>query len=295
MPTKIEKDSVTGTETTGHEWDGLKELNTPLPKWWVYTWLVTIVWGAIWCFLYPSFPIPFTGTYWHGVLGASTRANVERDVRVVSAQRAGVMDRVAKLSFEQIRADPELLEAAMTSGHITFANNCQACHGAGGAGAVGYPSLAAGAWIWGGKVTDIQTTLLHGVRSGDPAARGIAMPRFGADGILKPVEIEQLADYVVATFYGTPRADAPASDVKAGAALYATNCAACHGETGKGNRILGAPMLASKVHLYGNTRAVVVQQITAPKLGVMPAWNTRLDAATIKSVALYVHDLGGGE
>lgn len=293
MSTNIEKDSVTGTDTTGHDWDGLKELNTPLPKWWLYTWLVTIVWGVIWCFLYPSVPLPFTGTYWHGVLGASTRAGVERDVRQVAAQRAGVMDRVASQPYDKIRADPELREAALTAGRITFANNCQACHGAGGAGAIGYPALAAGAWIWGGKVSDIEKTVAHGIRNGEPQARGTIMPRFG-DGILKSAEIEQVADYVM-TFYGNPRAGVKAEDVAAGAALFATNCAACHGVAGEGNRLLGAPRLASKVHLYGGSRAQVVQQVSYPRLGAMPAWNTRLDPATIKAVTLYVHDLGGGE
>jgi cytochrome c oxidase cbb3-type subunit 3 len=293
MPTKIEKDSVTGTDTTGHEWDGLRELNTPLPKWWLYTWLVTIVWGVIWCFLYPSVPLPFTGTYWHGVLGASTRATVERDVRAVAAQRSGVMDRVASQPYDRIRADPELLEAAMTAGRITFANNCQACHGAGGAGAVGYPALAAGAWIWGGTLSDIETTVTHGIRNGGANARATMMPRFG-DGILKPAEIEQVADYVM-TFYGSPRPDVTPADVAAGAELFATNCAACHGVAGEGNRSLGAPKLASKVHLYGGSRATVVQQIGNPRMGVMPAWNTRLDPATVKAVTLYVHDLGGGE
>jgi cytochrome c oxidase cbb3-type subunit 3 len=97
------------------------------------------------------------------------------------------------------------------------------------------------------------------------------------------------------TFYQTPRKDATDADVKAGAAIFAENCVACHGEAGKGNRDVGAPALASRVHLYGSTREQVVAQITQPRLGVMPAWNQRLDAATIKSLALYVHDLGGGE
>jgi cytochrome c oxidase cbb3-type subunit 3 len=293
MPTKIEKDSVTGTETTGHEWDGLRELNTPLPKWWLYTWFVCIAFAGVWCFLYPSFPIPFTGTYWHGVLGASTRAGVERDLRAVAAQRAGVMDRVASQPYDKIRADPELMEAAMTAGRITFANNCQACHGAGGAGAVGYPALAAGAWIWGGKLSDIEHSITVGARNGSPSAHATIMPKFG-DGILKPAEIEQVADYVM-TFYGNPRAGVAEADVAAGGALFATNCAACHGTKGEGNRLLGAPRLASKVHLYGSSRAIVVQQMNNPRLGAMPAWGPRLDKATIKSVALYVHDLGGGE
>jgi len=289
VPTKIEKDVVTGRETTGHEWDGLKELNTPLPRWWVYVLYATIAWAAVLLVLYPS--VPWVTGYFHGVLGYSQRAAVDADVQAVAAQRAGTMDRIKVLSFADIRKDPRLMAAAETAGRIAFANNCQPCHGAGGGGQPGYPALAAGAWIWGGTLDAIEQTITHGVRSGDSDARDSRMPRFGADGTLKPAEIQQVADYVV-TLYGRGEAG---KDVSAGKQLFADNCAVCHGEAGQGNREVGAPRLASRVHLYGDERATVVAQVTAPRQGVMPNWNTRLDAATIKSLALYVHSLGGGE
>jgi cytochrome c oxidase cbb3-type subunit III len=289
VPTKIEKDIVTGQETTAHEWDGLRELNTPLPKWWVYTLYATVVWAVVWCVLYPSVPW-FTG-YFHGVLGYSQRAAVNADVQAVVAQRAATMDRIAALSFDEIRKDPQLMAAAATAGRIAFANNCQPCHAAGGGGQPGYPALAAGAWIWGGTLDAIQQTITHGIRSGDPDAREAQMPRFGADGILKPAEIQQVADYVMKLF---GHGDA-GKDVTAGQKIFAENCAICHGDAGQGDREKGAPRLASQVHLYGNDRATVVAQITTPRMGVMPAWNTRVDPATIKALALYVHSLGGGE
>ena len=199
MPTKIEKDIVTGRDTTGHEWDGLKELNTPLPKWWVYVLYATIVWAAVWFVLYPSVP-GITG-YFPGVLGYSQRTAVMDDVRAVAAQRAVTMDRIKALSFADIRKDPQLMAAAGTAGRIAFANNCQPCHGAGGGGQTGYPALAAGAWIWGGSLNEIYQTITYGIRSGDDKAREGQMPRFGVDGILKPAEIQQVADYVM-TLYG---------------------------------------------------------------------------------------------
>ena len=289
MPTKIEKDVVTGTDTTGHEWDGLKELNTPLPKWWVYILYATIAWSAVWFVLYPSVP-GITG-YFHGILGYSQRAAVDDAVRAVAAQRAVTMDKIKALSFADIRKDPELVAAADTAGRIAFANNCQPCHGGGGGGQPGYPALAAGAWIWGGTLEAIQQTIIYGIRSGDEKARDSQMPRFGVDGILKPEQIQQIADYVM-TLYGNV---GPGTDVSAGKQLFADNCAVCHGDAGQGDREKGAPRLASRVHLYGNDRATVVTQITSPRMGVMPAWHTRLDEATIKSLALYVHSLGGGE
>lgn len=289
MPTKVEKDSVTGQMTTGHEWDGLRELNRPLPKWWLYVLYATIVFAVVYCVLYPSVPY-FTG-YFHGTLGYSTRVKVDADVAAVAKQRSAYMDQIKVLSFDAIRKDPQLLAAAETAGRITFANNCQPCHGAGGGGNPGYPALAAGNWLWGGTLADIQQTVTFGIRSGLDTARQSQMPKFGVDGILKPDEIQSVADYVM-TLFGQP---IPGRDVSKGKQLFADNCAVCHGEAGQGNRDVGAPKLAAQTHLIAQDRDGVVAQVTNPHMGVMPNWNLRLDTATIKSVALYVHSLGGGE
>jgi cytochrome c oxidase cbb3-type subunit 3 len=287
VPTKIEKDDVTGHMTTGHEWDGLQELNRPLPKWWVYVFAATVVWSLGYFVLYPSIP-GLTG-YWHGMIGYYQRDKVDADVADVAKQRAGVMDKIKALSFADIRKDPNLLAVAQIAGKITFAENCQPCHGAGGGGNPGYPALAAGNWLWGGTLDDIQQTITHGIRSPDPDARNSAMPKFGGDGILKPAEIQAVADYVM-TLYGK------AGDANgAGKKLYAENCVACHGEKGEGKREVGAPKLASKAHLVAFDREGVVAQISNPHMGVMPNWSARLGEAKIKAVTLYVHGLGGGE
>ena len=290
MPTKIEKDLISGQDTTGHEWDGVKELNTPVPKWWLYVFFACIAFAFGEMLLYPS--VPYGPGYFHGLLGYSQRKAVDADVAKVVALRKVSMDKIAALSFDQIKADPALLEVALTSGRITFAENCQPCHGAGGGGNPGYPALAAGAWLWGGSLDEIQQTVTHGIRSADPDARQSAMPRFGLDSVLKPAEIDAVADDVWATYYGYPTTG---QDLSAGAKIFADNCAACHGDHGQGNRDMGAPKLASHIHLYGNTRATIVGQVTAPHMGIMPNWGARLSPATIKSVTLYVHALGGGE
>jgi cytochrome c oxidase cbb3-type subunit 3 len=210
---------------------------------------------------------------------------------VLADQRALVLDKVVATPIAQVRNDPKLMAVAETAGRIAFANNCQPCHGAGGEGRPGFPVLASDNWLWGGTLEDIQQTITHGIRSGDPDARVSQMPRFGVDGVLKPDEIAAVTDYVM-TLYGSPVAGA---DTSKGQALFADNCVACHGDKGQGNREVGAPPLKSQVHLYGNTRAAVLAQVTNPRQGVMPNWNARLDPATIKSLALYVHALGGGE
>jgi cytochrome c oxidase cbb3-type subunit 3 len=289
MVDKVEKDPVSGTETTGHEWDGLRELNTPLPKWWLYTWYACIAWALGIFVLYPS--IPGLHSYWHGLLGYSTRRVAMAEWHDMQAKHGPAMQQISSQPIDAVAHDPRLLETALQAGRITFANNCQPCHGQNGAGRVGYPALGDDVWIWGGKLTDIQSTITHGVRAGDPDSRQSAMPNFGTDGILKPAEIGQVADYV-GTWWGVTPAG---TDTSAGAKLFADNCAACHGDHGQGNRDFGAPPLNARVHLYGATRAAIVAQVTHPRQGVMPNWNARLDLATIKSVALYVHALGGGE
>ena len=290
MPTKIEKDSVSGQNTTGHEWDGLKELNTPLPKWWLYTFAATVVWAVVWCVLYPS--VPGVTGYFHGVLGYTQRSAVAAEVKALAVQRAAYMDKIAAMPIAAVRGDARLEEMALTAGRIAFANNCQPCHGAGGAGQVGYPSLADDVWLWGGKLEDIEQTITHGIRSGDPDARTSQMPKFGAaDGVLKPDEVNAVADYVL-TLFGK---GADGVDVTPGKKIFAENCARCHGDAGQGNREFGGPPLKSAIHLHGDTRAMILEQLNNPRMGVMPNWNARLDPATIKSLALYVHSLGGGE
>lgn len=293
MPTKIEKDDVTGRETTGHEWDGLRELNTPLPKWWIYVFAATVVWAMGYFVLYPS--IPYGSGYFKGVLGYSTRQEAMEGWKAMQGRHAAAMGRIAAAPLEEVRKDPELLATAMTAGRVAFANNCQPCHGPGGEGRVGYPALGDDVWLWGGKPDDVLQTVAHGIRSGDPEARMSAMPNFGADGVLTRAQIEEVADYVSVLFGGAAAKSVAGRDTAPGQAIYAENCAACHGEKGQGNRDMGAPPLASTVHLYGSDRASIVAQVTRPRHGVMPAWTGKLDAATLKSVTLYVHSLGGGE
>ncbi|HLY54582.1 MAG TPA: cytochrome-c oxidase, cbb3-type subunit III [Stellaceae bacterium] len=288
MPTKTEKDALTGKETTGHDWDGVRELNTPLPKWWLYTWLATILWAIVIFVLYPA--IPLGATHTAGALGYTTRDDVEAQLKALQAQRAPIFDKIRDESLADIQKDPDLLAVALIAGKSAFANNCAPCHGPSGSGRVGYPNLADDVWLWGGTLDEIHETISHGARSADPKAHVSDMPHFGADKILKPAEIDQVADYVWSLYGGRP-----ASSTEAGAKLFADNCALCHGDKAQGNPEVGAPPLASAIHLYGNDRDTIVRQVTLPREGVMPAWSGRLDETTIKSLTLYVHSLGGGQ
>lgn len=284
-------DHITGTATTGHEWDGIKELNTPLPKWWVNIFYATIIWAVGYYVAYPSWP--GISSHLKGVLGYSSRAEVAADLEDLKALRAKAAADLAKAEVTQIKADPKMLALALAQGKAAFGDNCAPCHGTGGAGAKGYPNLNDDDWLWGGKLTDIYATLQHGVRStNDADTRISAMPAFGKDGILKKEEIRSVANYVVSLSGGKPEASA---DLKAGAKLFGDNCASCHGDKGAGNLELGAPNLTDQIWLYGGKVDDVVESVTNSRSGVMPAWAGRLDATTIKSLAVYVHSLGGGK
>ncbi len=288
MPTRNEKDTGRTVETTGHEWDGIEEYNNPLPKWWLYVFYATIVWSIGYYFIYPAWP-SLSG-YTKGLAGFSQRVELENHLAEVRAGRADTFDRLASMDLAAIQADPDLRSFATTGGRAAFADNCVPCHGQGGGGRVGYPSLADDSWIWGGTLEDIHVTLLHGIRFDDPNTRMSQMPVFG-DGILARPEILDLAQHVLAL---TDRATDPAAATR-GAKLFADNCAACHGAAGAGDRTLGAPALNDGIWLYGSSLEAVAAQVSRPRHGVMPAWAGRLDPATVKMLAIYVHGLGGGE
>jgi cytochrome c oxidase cbb3-type subunit 3 len=289
MATERDTDALTGRETTGHEWDGIKELNTPLPKWWLYVLYATILWSLVYVVLYPA--IPWFSGHSKGILGWSQRVEFSERMAAVRTEQAKFEQRILAASLDEIRGDPELLAFALAGGRSAFADNCAPCHGPGGGGRKGFPSLADDVWLWGGTLDAIDQTIRYGIRSAHDETRQSAMPAFGVDGILGREQIDDVAEYVLSL---SGRAGDPGA-AERGQALFADQCVACHGETGEGNPELGAPALKGQDWLYGNTKLDIVGQVTKPKHGVMPAWTGRLDPATIKMLAIYVHSLGGGQ
>lgn len=289
MATERETDSLTGRETTGHEWDGIKELNTPLPKWWLYVLYATILWSLVYVVLYPA--IPWFSGHSKGVLGWSQRVEFSERMAAIRAEQAKFAQRILAASLDDIRGDPELLAIALAGGRSAFADNCAPCHGPGGAGRKGFPSLADDAWLWGGTLDAIDRTIQYGIRSAHDETRQSVMPAFGVDGILTREQIDDVGEHVVSL---TGRGADPGAAAR-GKAVFADQCIACHGEAGEGNPELGAPILTGRNWLYGGTKGDIVAQVTRPRLGVMPAWTGRLDPATIKMLAIYVHSLGGGQ
>jgi len=283
-------DEPTGTETVGHEWDGIEELDTPMPRWWLWTLYATIAWAVVYTVLYPAWPMISSATA--GTLGWSSRGQLEAEMKAEADRKRPVELALAQIPIERLPEDSKLLNAAVQGGAAAFKVNCVQCHGSGAAGTKGYPNLNDDDWLWGGDLKAIHKTLENGIRQpGDKQTRTSQMPAFGRDGILQPNEIQYLTRYV-RTLSG---AEKPGAASQRGAALFAVNCAACHGADGKGNRTLGAPNLTDKIWLYGGDRASIAETITNARYGIMPAWGKRLDPVTVKMLAAYVHSLGGGE
>ena len=290
MADHTEVDSVSGTTTTGHAWDGIKELNTPLPRWWVITFYITIIWAIGYWIVYPAWPTISSNTA--GLFGYSSRADVAVELANLEKIRGGKMAALATASLADIEKDPALLALARAKGKTVFGDNCAACHGTGATGSKGFPNLNDDDWLWGGSLEQIQQTLLYGVRSGHSKTHEGQMLAFGKDGMLKPAEIVTVANYV-RELAGLPTR--AGYDPKLGAKIFAENCVACHGDNAKGNPDVGAPNLTDKIWLYGSDEASMIETITNGRAGVMPAWEGRLDPVTIKAMAVYVHSLGGGK
>ncbi|QDL92701.1 cytochrome-c oxidase, cbb3-type subunit III [Paroceanicella profunda] len=283
-------DKPTGVMTTGHEWDGIRELNNPLPRWWLWTFYACILWALLYAIAYPAWPMISQAT--QGLLGHDQRVEVAEELAAADRDRDVYRTRIAAMDLTEISADPELSRFAMGSGAATFRTYCAQCHGAGAAGHPGYPNLLDDDWLWGGDLDAIRTTVTHGIRSPeDDDTRMGDMLAFGRDGLLEKPEIAAVVEFVLAQ---SGQEHDPAL-AETGATVFADNCASCHGEDGTGTRELGAPDLTDAIWLYGGDRATITATVTNGRSGMMPNWNARLSEEQIKEVAIYVHALGGGE
>lgn len=280
-------DEATGIETVGHSWDGIEELNNPLPRWWLWTLYATIVFSIGYVIAYPAFPMLSKAT--EGLWGWSSRGQLSAEMKAEETRRAGTLAALAATPITELPGKPELMRAAIEGGRAAFRVNCVQCHGSGAAGSIGYPNLRDDDWLWGGNLQEIEYTLLNGIRHpGNDATHQSLMPSFGQDGILPGADISAVTDHVLSL-----SGKAPAN--ARGAELFANNCATCHAPDGKGLRQFGAPNLSDAIWLYGGKREQIEASIYKARAGVMPAWNDKLDAVTIKMLAAYVHSLGGGE
>ena len=284
------KTSKVDPETTGHEWDGIQEFNNPLPRWWLWTFYLTIIWGVLYTIAYPAWPLVSGAT--QGLLGQDTRLDVAAEIQRYEDANAPIEEKLVAADLNAIATDPELVNYTQNAGGAVFRTWCAQCHGSGAAGAVGYPNLLDNDWLWGGTIEDIHATISHGIRNTtDPDARYSEMPKFGADELLEPAQIDQVVQYVL-QISGQEHDAGLATE---GAVVFAENCAACHMEDGTGDRAQGAPNLTDAIWLYGGDQAALTETVTNARFGVMPSWTERLSEADIRAVSAWVHSRGGGE
>ena len=278
--------------TTGHQWDGIEELNNPLPRWWLWTFYACVAWGVAYSIAMPAWPLINGAT--PGVLGKSTRADVAAEIARYNAANGPIETKLASVELTEIASDPELNDYAMNAGKAVFATWCAQCHGAGAQGnsRLGYPNLIDDDWLWGGTIEDIHFTITHGIRNTeDEDARLSQMPAFGRDELLEKAQINEVVQYV----QQISGQEFDATLANAGATVFADNCASCHADDGTGMRDLGAPNLTDAIWLYGGDTATLTETVTNARYGVMPHWKDRLTEAQIRAVATYVHGSGGGE
>lgn len=283
-----EIDKVSGVETTGHEWDGLKELNNPLPRWWLWVFLFTCIWSVWYWVEYPAWPTVEGHT--EGSLGYTQEKELAEKQGDIMKRKAAYLDRFEEASYPEILEDGELYAFATAGGAAAFKDNCATCHGTGGVGAKGYPNLNDDDWLWGGTLADIEETINYGIRFQHDETRLSQMPAFGRGGLLKKDEIEAVTDYVLSLSGGEKK-----QSFAMGERVYKEQCMTCHGEDGKGDQSVGAPNLTDRIWLYGGDRKTVYETIYYARAGVMPAWTNRLDKNTIRQLTVYLHQLGGGE
>ncbi|BBD98819.1 cytochrome-c oxidase, cbb3-type subunit III [Sphingobium amiense] len=283
-------DTATGTELKGHEWDGIRELDTPLPRWWLWTFYATILFAVAYTIAYPAWPMIHSAT--QGILGWSSRGALDKELAAREAQVAPIRKAIAETPIEALPGKPQLMQAAVEGGRAAFRVHCVQCHGSGAAGSKGYPNLNDDDWLWGGDLATIEQTIFDGVRNPDhTATRMSQMPAFGRDQLLTAAQVDDVVAYVRAI----SRQDRPGATAQRGARLFADNCAVCHGPTGHGSRELGAPNLTDGIWLYGGDPDTIRETVWNSRQGVMPRWGDKLDSATVRMLAAYVHSLGGGE
>jgi len=283
-----ERDPLTGHETTGHEWNGITELNTRVPRtvWWAIG--ITHVWALIYWILMPSWPL--VTTFYGGLLGANQQERVDEQLVEAQAARGDWATAMERMSIDEIRADPALMRVVVETAPALFGDNCAACHGENAAGGPGFPSLIDDDWLWGGEADTILETLRVGINSTHAETRVSQMLAFGRDGMLTRNEVRTVGAYV----RSLSGAEVPEDARKAGAVLFADNCASCHGENATGIAELGAPDLTDAIWIYGGDEARVFETIYGGRHGWMPAWEGRLGLAERKILTIYIQDRGEG-
>jgi len=279
------RDPHTGYLTTGHEWNGITELNTPVPRVVYFFLILTALFAVVYWILMPAWPLG--STYTKGLLGIDQRTSVAASLKQAALDRAAWTTRIDKASFAEIQSDPQLMAIVRQTGRTLFGDKCAVCHGRNAKGGKGFPNLTTSSWLWGGTPEAIAETIRVGINSAHPNSRSSQMPAFGRDGMLPRADIENVVAYVRSL---SNPGDAPPDRIAAGKKVFADNCVACHGESAQGNTDMGAPNLTDPFWIYGGDLDSVFTTVWGGRQGHMPTWEGRLSELDRKILTLYLLD-----
>ena len=284
-----ERDPHTGYLTTGHEWNGIKELNTPVPRIVYFFLIATALFSLGYWLLFPAFPLGWT--YTKGLLGVDQRTIVNEDLQRAAIDRESWAKRIEAERYQTIQADPALMKIVRQTGRTLFGDNCAACHGLSAKGSKGFPNLTTESSLWGGDPETIAETIRVGINSNHANTRVAQMLAFGRDQILPRADVENVVNYVQSLSEPTSGTQFPAAKLGAGRTIFAANCASCHSDDGKGKADLGAPDLTDRNWIYGGDPQSIFTTVWHGRQGHMPAWENRLGALERKILALYLVDM----
>lgn len=284
-----ERDPHTGYLTTGHEWNGIKELNTPVPRPVWFFLIATVLFSLGYWVLMPAWPLGVS--YTKGLLGIDQRTSVSESLKQAAQDRETWTRRVETEDYAAIRSDAQLMTIVRQAGRTLFGDNCAACHGHNARGGKGFPNLTTSSWLWGGSPEAIAETIRVGINSSHPNSRTGQMLAFGRDSVLPRAEIENVVSYVRSLSNAEAARQVPAENIAAGKKTFADNCASCHGDDGKGKVDMGAPDLTDSNWIYGGDAQTIFTTVWSGRQGHMPAWENRLSALDRKILTLYLTDL----
>ncbi len=258
-------------ETTGHNYDGIEEYDNPLPAWWYWLFVLSIIYALGYLAWYPglgSFP---------GIMGWTSAGELTAAQEASRLKYEPLFAKYSQLPIEELHLNP----AANKMGQRLFASNCSVCHGSTAAGGFGFPDLTDDIWRWGGAASDIEQTILNGRKAAMPAWKDI----------IDEKGIRDVAAFVLSL---TNRAADPGA-VERGKVVFGTYCFACHGPEGKGQAVMGAPDLTSGVWLYGNSRTRIEFSIKNGRNGEMPGFKHKLGESKVHILAGYIYGLSNRE
>ncbi len=284
-----ERDNHSGHMTTGHEWNGIKELNTRVPRI-VWACLIgSVIISVIMWVIWPTWPI--WNTFTPGILKTDERAQLVQEIQQVAGKRSDIDQQIQAITYDGLIEKPELLSQVRSDAHLLFQDNCAACHGVQGKGEIGFPNLTDSAWLWERDEDVIMETLKVGINDQHPDTRTAEMLAFGREGMLERQAIKDVIAYVLKSGETPIDGKMDYGNAENGSLVFEENCASCHGEDAKGDTDIGAPNLIDNVWIYGGDTSSLFQTIWNGRKGHMPSWEGRLSETERKILTLYVMDL----